>query len=291
MNNNYSLQQSFLDMIKEFSISNPNKQIDEHFIYSMLMGVNISPEQLPYYNIENKFKNWESRYMFNDEIHTFKAKGRPFLWFANGEINGNEIKLYIPIDYNHIEEGANQLFDFMAANNIEHQSKIASIIRNDNLVVRVNTKEDAQKIVNFVNSNPYIQEGMIKVNPFLPNYNGIGITMDNSESFNMVLCRIINSFLTCLKNNNRLDLFTVDQLNKYIVNSISRIEDLDLKDICILLSKTTSKNFKFQDFVDHLNNKLKDRYDSNRKRITDPKYYFDQAIMETEKKYPASWLP
>ena len=51
--------------------------------------------------------------IINSNINVFQVANRKsFLWFINGKIRGNEIKLYIPLDNQHIEEGANQLFDF-----------------------------------------------------------------------------------------------------------------------------------------------------------------------------------
>ena len=283
---NYDLIQYFINMIGEFAISNPYKEIDKNFIYSQLMGFNIKNEQLPYYSISHEFENWKARYNNNPNINAFEVDKRSFLWFANGKIKGNEVKLYIPMDYNHIKEGANQLFDFIASTGIEHQSKIANKIRNDNLVVRVNSLEDAEKIIDFVKNNSYIQEGLIKTNPFLTNFNGVGLAMDNNYSYNSTVCEILSNFINYLKQHNRFDLLTVDNLNQYIKNSITNIQDLELKDIYTLLSKTTDKNFKLQDFVSHADNKLIDKYTSDRKRITDPKYYLEEAIKITKQTHP-----
>lgn len=283
---NYDLIQYFINMIGEFAISNPDKDIDKNFIYSQLMGFNIKNEQLPYYSISHEFENWKARYNNNPNINAFEVDKRPFLWFTNGKMRGNEVKLYIPMDYNHIKEGANQLFDFLINSGIEHQSKIADKIRNDNLVVRVNSLEDAEKIIKFVKNNDYIQEGLIKTNPFLTNFNGVGLAMDNNYSYNSTICQILSNFINYLKKYNRFDLLTVDNLNQYIKNSIPNIQDLDLKDIYTLLSKTTDKNFKLQDFINHADNKLIDSYAKDRKRITDPKYYLEEAIKITKKTHP-----
>ena len=256
---NYDLIQYFIQMIGEFAVSNPDKEIDKNFIYSQLMGFNIKNEQLPYYSISHEFENWRVRYNNNPNINAFEVEKRPFLWFSNGKLKGNEIKLYIPLDYNHIKDGANQLFDFIASLGIEHQSKIANKIRNDNLVVRVNTLEDAEKIIEFVKNNNYIQEGLIKTNPFLTNYSGVGLAMDNNYSYNSTICQILSDFINYLKKYNRFDLLTVDNLNQYIKNSIPNIQDLELKDIYTLLSKTTDRNFKLEDFVNHADNKLIDK--------------------------------
>lgn len=283
---NYDLMQYFIKMIGEFAVSNPDKEIDKNFIYSQLMVFNIKKEQLPCYSISHEFQNWKNRYNNNPNINVFELDKRPFLWFINGKIKGNEVKLYIPMDYNHIKEGANQLFDFIANSGIEHQSKIANKIRNDNLVIRVNSLEDAEKIIDFVKNNEYIQEGLIKTNPFLTNFNGVGLAMDNGYSYNSTVCEILSNFINYLKKYNRFDLLTVDNLNQYIKSSIPNIKDLDLKDIYILLSKTTDKNFKLQEFVNHADNKLIDRYTSDRKRITDPKYYLEEAIKNTKQTHP-----
>lgn len=284
---NYELQQYFLDIIKQFSISNPDKNIHENFIYSQLIGFNIQNNQGPYQDVIGCFCGWLDRYKQNRNINVFNVANRPgFLWFSHGKIKGNEIKLYIPLDKNHLKEGANQLFDFISTTGIVHQSKIADIIRNDNVVVRVTTMEDAKTIIDYVHTNPYLKEGLMKVNPFLPTCNGVGITMDNNFSYNMTVCTVISEFLNLLKQHNRLDLFTVVELNKYIKSSIANISDLDLKDIYSLLARTTDPNFKLQDFVDHANYKLSDKYTSNRERIVDPEFYFEQAIKITNTLYP-----
>lgn len=285
-NENYELMKYFLDMIKDIAFSNPEYEITEKFVYSQLIGFNVRKEQLPFQNIRDEyFENWIYRYKNNNGIDVnYHNQSNYFLWFINGQIKGNEIKLYIPMDKAHIKEGANQLFDFISSTNIEHQSKIASVIRNDNVVLRVNSLEDAKTIIDFVNSNQYIKEGMIKVNPFLPNYNGVGMAMDNSYSFNSTISKIISEFVTKLRNNNNLHLVTVENLNSFIAQQSTQITEPDLKDIYSLLEKTTSKSFQFQEFLNHANNKLIDKY-QNRKRITDPKYYFEQALIETQKQH------
>lgn len=287
MLNNYELQQYFLDMIKEFLVSNPDKNLDYNFIYSQLMCFNIRNSQGPYQNIEPYFQEWANHFENNSNIKVFQVPDRKcFLWFSNGKMKGNEVKLYIPLDKDHIKQGGKQLFDYISSTNIEHQSKIANKIRNDNIVVRVNNMEDAKKVIDYVSQNSYLMEGMTRINPFLPSCNGIGITMDNSYSYNSTLCKIISNFLNQLKQYNRLDMFTVAELNKYIKANISNIEDPDLRDIYSLISKTTDRSFQLQDFLEHANNKLIDKYTADRERITSPKFYFEQAIKVTDIVHP-----
>ena len=283
MNRNQVLQQQFLNYIKELSMYNPSKMITSSFVYSNLIRFNINN---PGMNVECYYDNWKKRYQNNTNINVVQTNNTSFLYFKNGRLSRNEIKLYIPLKFDYLEQGANQIFDFISNQGIEHQSKIAVIIRNDNLVVRVNSLEDAQKIVNFVSSNLYLMNGLANINPFLPNWNGIGVAMDNNESYNSVISEVISEYLYELKKNNNLENFTVEGLNNFVRSKINITQDLDRRDIYSLISKTTDSNFKMQDFFNHANNKLIDKYDTHRKRITDPKFYLEEAIRITEKYYP-----
>jgi len=290
MNNNYECMQEFLNVLKEFAISNPNKEITRDFVYSILVRFRVEKNEESFMPAvkQDYYEGWKERFKNVNNLNVDDHVQGDFCWFLNTYDVINAIKLYIPLDYDHIKEGAEQLFDFISSTNMIHQSKIASKIRNDNVVVRVNSLEDAQKIVNFVSSNSYIQEGMLKVNPFLPNMNGIGMVMDNDYSFNGELSSLLSSFIEWLKKENRLDLVTVEEFNKYIKFQIEYVNDLDLKNIYSLLEKTTSKSFHIQEFVEQAKSKLVNDYDQQRKRITDPSYYLEKAIIVTENHYPGN---
>ena len=281
--NSTFLQQEFLDLIKQFRLSNPNKTIDNNFVYSILIGFH-TPNFCE--NISVEFPKFINRYKnTNMEVMDKHFDGN-FLVFFQGTPTFNEIKLYIPLDRNHITSGGYKIFDFLSQNNIQHESKIAKIIRNDNLVIRVNSFKDIEAIVNYIESNPDLKQGMMRVNPFLPNYNGIGMVMDNKYSYNSIVSKWISEFLKYLESINRLDLFTVNNLNKYINNNLQNIADPDLKDICSLICKVTNPNFKIQDFIKHASYKLLDKYDENAQKIADPKYYFEDAVKMTNKVHP-----
>lgn len=285
---NYDLQQYFLNWIKEFALYNPDREINRNFVYSLLERFNMKNDQFPGMDIGYNFEYWQNRYKNNSNIDVFVYQDRPFLWFQNGTINGNEIKLYVPLDSNHIKEGANLLFDFISSKNIIHQSKIAKVIRTDNVVIRVTTLEDADTILKYVTNNPYLMQGLMKVNPFLPNYNGIGVTMDNFTTYNGNVAQIISDFYNYCKSNHVIEQFNVEGLNKYIKFCITREADPDIRDIFDLLSKVIRPNFKFAEFAEFAKNKIPDKYDSNQKRIIDPKFYFEEAIKITEKNLPGN---
>ncbi len=284
--NNYELMQNFLNNIKELAIDNPDTYIDEDIVYSCLIRYNIPNSKKPFENITHKFYLLYEYFKNNKNINLCEYPNFYFLVFQNGRLSGNEIKLYAPYDSKHIVEAAKKIFSFMAKNNITHQSKIAYIIRNDDLVIRVNTLEDAEKVIAFIQKDPFLRKNLLKVNPFLPNNNGIGMAMDNDFSFNSVLCEIISNFVLLLRNQNRINDLNVENLNAYIKESIPKIYDLDKRDIYKLLEKTTSKNFTLKDFYTHANNKLKDKYDLNGKRIATNPSYLEDAVRITEQYHP-----
>lgn len=281
----YDLQTSFFNMIKQFGFENPDKEITKDFVYSQLEFFNIKN---PCEYIGGYFEHWKENFNENKNIRVFEIEKRPFLWFENGKLKRNEIKLYIPQDLEHLYTSAKQIFSFLADSNIEHQSKIANKIRTDNIVIRVNSFEDAQMIINYVNSNRYIMEGLSKVNPFLPQFNGIGVTMDNKYSYNSNVAELIANCYSDLKRAHRLDLFNPDYFSNYVKASIQDQKDLDIKDIYTIISKNTDRNSDFYDIVKFLKYKQLDEYDQDRNRIVNPNYYLELAIKKTEKKHPGN---
>lgn len=312
--NRYDEMQMFLNTILEFVFENSDKKVDNNLIYSLMCHYytidNLSSFVFEKHRIvqDNYYQKWIDRYenikkRENVDITVSPWVGGKFVNFSSGYTKNNEIKMYIPLDYNHIYEGANRLFDFIIANKITHNSKIASFIRSDNVVVRIDTLADMEKIINFVNNDSYIREGMLKVNPFLANYNGIGLAMDNCYSYNTETAKIIASFLNNVLDSTNYytdsnginikrkvkDLFTVENFHNYLEKMIPMMqkkEDEDLVDIISLLSKTTSKNFSINDFYNHANKKLIDKYDYGKQKIIDPLFYLERAININSIFYP-----
>ena len=282
--NNYYAQQQFLNMIKEFAISNPDKEITSNFIYSNLAHYKINLDNIQ--NTRPLFNYWQEIFKINNNVDVFEdSRMKSFCFFTNGRIRGNEIKIYIPLDINHLKEGAYQLFNFIASTGMEHQSKIADRIRSDNVVIRVNNLDDANKIINYVENNDYIKKGMLQINPFLPNYNGIGLTMDNNYSYNSNVADLICDFINELKKRNNLNACNVDNFHNYVGTRVPTMQDEDQKDICILIHSVTSPNFKINDFIEHVNYKMLDKY-NGRERITNPKIYFEEAVKTTYGVHP-----
>ena len=291
--NNYALMSKFLELIKSFALENPDKEITYNFIYSELISFNVGPDAHQkvadlcneiYSNLQ-KIQNpklnlvWDNKY---------------FVKCFYGKTNGNEIKLYIPVDKEHLVDSTTKLFSYMIEADIPNASKVATTIRNDNIVVRVNTIEDAEKVIAYANA--HLNVGRLNVNPFLANDNSIGLAMDNDDSFNFRLCQLIKEFLDFCKDNNKMDSFNNANFSDFIDKEWFKLhtsnlmntssDSLDIEDIYNLLRKTTKPNFQIKDFYDFADFKLIDKYDNHRERITDPSFYLEQAIRVTYSKYP-----
>ena len=214
---------SFLKYIYEIKKSNPKIMITNSLVYREITrsGLKENDMNIDRSLISNQhlFPKWTERYMHHQGINVFcNPAWEYFLQFTNGDIYEDEfIKLYIPIDKEHLYEGANILFDFIESQNITHLSKISQEIRSDNIVVRL-TKNDfanAQKIIDFVNNNTYLKEGLNKTNPFTPTYKGIGLMQEKGISYNNEISLIISNYILRSYNDNKEDVNINDFLDYF----------------------------------------------------------------------------
>ncbi len=289
--NNYKQMEQFLEQIKTFAKSNPEKVIDYKFVYSLLIRFNLLSRAVSE-KVDDLWPEIKDSVTKNTDGLTRSGHFGSFLLFNRGMLNSNEVKLYLPTKRDNLVSTVTELEHFMAENNMAHQLKVANKMRNDNIVIRVNTLEEAQKLVEFAKLNVNLNRNLLKVNPFLANDAGVGLAMDNNESFNTVLSELIADFINMKKNYNYANV-TIEEFNRYILkryyalkNERATSANLDLLDIYYLLLNTTHKNFQVTDFYDFAYQKQTDKYDIKRQRIVDPYFYFEQALKETARKYP-----
>lgn len=208
---------SFLKKIMDSYTRNPDEEVDDEYIYSCLIKMNIPRN---FYSIENGKQIIEGRYdlkennYFNYWLEYYKEKNNiigfidptmpNYCKLRNGSFSDwgtEQIKIYIPLDLKHILNGTTQIFDFLSRENIKHNSKVASKIRFDGIVIRVGNKEDCKKIIDFVNSQEYIKEGLIEPNPFSFSKDGITIASDGKLSFNTVISCLIKKYISFKRQN------------------------------------------------------------------------------------------
>lgn len=166
---NIRRQQEFFELINNILNKYPNLSYEDlrTIIYSAIIKTGVPVEERNI-NLLPMFSSWVSNFENVDNIKVkYDPRWKNFCQFTNKDVKTETaIKLYIPMDSKHIYKGSNQLFGFLAENDIPHISKIRNKVTFDNVVIRVNSIEDADEITDFVNRNSYIKEGLIPANPF-----------------------------------------------------------------------------------------------------------------------------
>ena len=211
MNNRYESRKDEITDILNFMYQMSNKRLLSHDdVYGVLCYYNLKPQDklhdsqgneiLSGLNNEHFFPYWIKRFENKRNISTFvNPNWSYFCQFVNNISHSTErfIKLYIPVDAEHLYDGANILFDYLERNNISHLSKISKKVRVDNIIVRLNYDDmaTAMKIIEFVNSNPYLRQGLNKPNPFVPTINGIGIMREHGNSYNSDISNYIQAYI------------------------------------------------------------------------------------------------
>lgn len=192
------------------------------YIYHKLVFQNVKPEDRKFELDEaGIFRKWcrEGR----PNTNTFVSPTWTyFCQFISKDANAlgkaNHIKVYVPLDKEHVDKGVSQLFDFLDKNNISHLSKVGKKIRFDNVVIRLTNEKDLNRLLDFVNNNKYIQEGLIKPNAFAYTENNIAIACDGSLSYNSTVANYILLYMKKLKEHNALDNASLKGFYKFVID-------------------------------------------------------------------------
>ena len=281
----------FLKYLAKIAIQNPNINFNayniEETIYNELKLYG-TKEQEKKIKLDEINGNKES--CFSDWIHTFRETNgidvfiqrewqyfcQFISWNPDAELQNYHIKMYIPLDAKHIRTGAKLIFNFLTNENISHISKIGKEITNDNIVIRLVNKEDAEKLMDFIKSNKYIQEGLLEPNPFCFQKDGIALASDGNKSYNGTVAMAIKLYLGKCQSENNLEQVSYESfydflMNQYIMEFIEQIptplnEALNLnnnqqerenyKQILQLMIKCQRSDFSFNDFITHYENTI-----------------------------------
>lgn len=216
--------ESFLNFIYEIKKSNPSLKIDKSLVYRELNRYALKKgdmtDKRELYNNRYLFGRWFDTFYPIENINAYCDSNWPdFFQFLNGNIEDDKefLKLYIPIDAKHLETGVNVLFKYIASLNITHCSKVSEKVRSDNVIIRLKKGDyyNAMRIINYVNSNPYIKKGLNKTNPFVPTISGVGIMEESGISYNKEIANMISGFINkSFKENKRR--VTFEEFNFYM---------------------------------------------------------------------------
>lgn len=187
---------------------------------------NVKPELFP---------KWENYFASNPNLRVFVSENwKYFCQFVSYKRISEEeyIKMYIPIDGDHIYKGAIELFNYIESLGVTHESKIASEIRSDDVIVRLSGSDIdvAKKIIDYIHSNDYIMEGLTRVNPFVPDVGGIGIMRETGISYNYTMAKLISHHINSMKKQQR-DV-SIDSFQEWlnVVQSDYRQNPIDYDD-------------------------------------------------------------
>lgn len=197
--------------------SNPDLTTNRDLFYNALMSYDCSKDFRR--TTKTMFPTWQQRYN-QSNLHTFISSLQPrFLQIWSKE-NGTRLpydyKLYLNLPYQNIEEGVIKIFDFLSSNNIETRSKVADIRRSDEIVLRLTKKEDAIKVINYLNNEPYFQKYSSKTNPFIPRYGVVGAAYDDLESYNCVISDLLSQYYTTKIKTKTLDKVSLVDFSTFV---------------------------------------------------------------------------
>lgn len=208
----------YFDWLKEYLKYYPNTVVGKEFIDDSLRLYGLKQSDIQgnkieddsFLNIQKEmFSEWVQYYHNHPQLRCFSNQeyfcrfenGRPDEIMNKGKMDF--IKLYIPLDKEHLQEGAKLIFNFLITKGVKHSSKVASEIRSDNIVIRlpIYDQKTAQELISYIHKTPYLQQGLNHLNPFVPNQNGIGMVIDDDESnrkrvsYNGIISQYIVEFI------------------------------------------------------------------------------------------------
>lgn len=295
------------NVLKDLYISNINlhqkdTELTEKMVYHYLTKLGL-PQSERNKRINDLFPDWVETFINFPNIDVFNSPDwKYFCQFTNGEVEPDCIKMYISLDSSHIRQGAKIIFDFLAANNIKHRSKIGSDVRTDDIVIRLSSPDDAKKLSHYISNSNYIKSGMLKVNPFCFENNGIGYAFDGLLSYNSCVAQVITDYINRMYelgidlnniNINSFYQFTEAYLQvPETVNNLPHVEgntekQLDASLVLELIKYSLGSN-NIEDFFKFYNYAInkKNEFHNNASYQVDKEELFKEVVLTTMMKYP-----
>ena len=219
MSENLTRINSFFHFLRDIIKENPEVKFNKDIIYDWVTKLEVSGDE---YDIniaeEGWFKEWQTTFSKYDR--TSKKIINYFCRFGNNENDvmalNNPLKIFIPVNYKHLKISFEKIMNFLNENNIAYQAKIAKEIRIDNIVVRVSNINDAKAIVEYVNCDEYIKEGLGKPSPFCFNYRGIAFALDANTSYHNTVVNYIYNYINNKRADNELDSIDCTDFYNYV---------------------------------------------------------------------------
>ena len=262
---------NFLKAIQTYALNN-NEFVDERLVYSTLEAYGFNETEMKI-GTEPLFGAWLQRFENTPNIDVFQSESQAhFLQFQNGRTaQSKHLKLYVSLAPNAIYDGVNKIFDFIAKNNMKTSSKVADRVRSDEIVLRMESTDDAEKLINFINGDSFLRENARTTNPFLNRDGIVGIGYDDLLSYNATFSHFIADYLNTKIPNYSDYLEYIEKSNRFrfsvpeLLNTIKRTSPKDFEEFSKNKDNEKYKKFvefamknkeiNYDDFVNFLNNK------------------------------------
>ncbi len=184
--NNQDLLKQFFDDLDKSSVSK---------MYSYL--IHYTPDY-EYKSLKPYHRELENNLSSKAIIHYWGGENNDyFMNFCSDHsvYDKEHIKIYVPLNGENVTVIVTKIFNYIADNNIEHLSKLASETRTDDLVIRVTSIEDAKKIINFINSDAEICAGLYKnALPFDIKCGNVSVAYDKKKAFHEDVANYIEGY-------------------------------------------------------------------------------------------------
>ncbi len=223
-------QNKFLKYLAQIYLENPNLTISDATIYHELVHFDFGSKQNAHIKnnslvsiqvkLNNEFQG-KSCHCFNNNYFWVIENRRDLNDSGFYRLMENSIKLYIPIDSENFYHIASQLFTFMLEKNIIMQSKVAKVMRNDALVVRISSSKEAEDVINYLESLNY--KSKVETNPFLVNDNNsqVSLARDGHISYNTALTKLIREYLKNKQKSHNLNDISAKEFANFIIEKIN----------------------------------------------------------------------
>lgn len=164
-----------------------------------------------------------------------------------------EWKVYVPIKMEHYGFVVKNIIAFLSDNGIVSECKVSGSMRSDSLVVNLENEDDVTRVNQYLDSNPSLKSCLGSHQPFIPDFNGIGVVhgYDEKTSYTERLSGYLAHYVDVCKEQKRLDLIIADgflesmrnALNSGMVQKLEEIQQI-IEHMDIILN---GKNYIQQD--------------------------------------------
>lgn len=218
MNRDFEIN-NFLNHLAKIYSQNPNLSISSDTIYHYLMNYDMSQYEIENNDIRNYFDEWYEHFKQIKNIDVWHSENQTrFLQFSHGNPNLKCVKLYLSFPKDKIYECVNKVFEFVASNKMVTHSKVADMLRSDSVVLRLDSIEDVEKVINFVNNDLNLSNSCKKTNPFLIKEGHVGIAYDHMLSYNSTLSFLLEQYFKYCRMYNRFNEVSSSTFKEYVDN-------------------------------------------------------------------------